>query len=305
MPVTTKTARVTEELSGRADRVVQSLTGLSHSKMRGLFDNGCVTINGGPSDHGGQRVKPGDQVAVCYDPQQGYREKKKPWTDRAFLIVYEDEHIIVVNKSAGVLTVATDLGEPNALADRVSHYLKSTSRQREAFVAHRLDRGVSGLLVFAKSPAMLARLQEQFRERKPERLYIAIVAGVLKSPAGTFRSYLETGDNLDQFSTPDERHSQLAITHYRVQHQLPDTTVVEVRLETGRRNQIRVHFADHGHPVLGDPRYGRHKTMHERWPKNRLALHAISLGFEHPATGQPMRFESPLPKTMRLFIGKN
>jgi 23S rRNA pseudouridine1911/1915/1917 synthase len=304
MPLTTKTARVTLELAGRADRVVQSLTNLSHSKMRGLFDHGCVTVNGQPCDHGGHRVKPGDEVTIRYDPHQGYREKKKPWTDRAFRIVYEDDHIIVVNKSAGVLTVATDLGEPNSLADRVSHYLKSTSRQREAFVAHRLDRGVSGLLVFAKSPAMLARLQEQFKLRKPERRYIAIVAGILKSPAGTFRSYLDTGDNLDRFATPDDEKGQLAITHYRVERELHDTTVVEVRLETGRRNQIRVHFADHGHPVLGDPRYGRKQSQHDRWRTGRLALHAISLGFEHPATGKPISFESPLPKSMRLFIEK-
>jgi 23S rRNA pseudouridine1911/1915/1917 synthase len=305
MPLTSKTARVTEDQSGRVDRVVQSLTNLSHSKMRGLFDHGCVTINGRPCDHGGQSVKPGDQVEVRYDPHQGYREKRKKWDDRTFTIVHEDDAIIVVNKAAGVLTVATDHGERITLENRVSHYLKSTSRQREAFVAHRLDRGVSGLLVFAKSPLILKRLQDQFRDRKPERLYIAIVAGHLRAPAGTFRSYLDTGDNLDRFSTPDDEQGQLAITHYRLQQQLSDTTVVEVRLETGRRNQIRVHFADHGHPVLGDPRYGRRNSQHDRWPKNRLALHALSLGLEHPTTGEPMLFESDLPKSMRLFIAKS
>jgi 23S rRNA pseudouridine1911/1915/1917 synthase len=304
MAITTKTAHLINREPGRIDHVVRALTSLSHSKIRGLFDHGCVNVNGQPCLHAGMTVKSGDQVDVRYDPQQGYREKKKKWVDRTFLIVYEDEHIIVVNKSANVLTVATDHGERNTLDSRISHYLKHSSRQREAFAAHRLDRGVSGLLVFAKSPAILGRLQDQFKQRKPKRLYIAIVAGILKPSRGTFRSYLETGDNLDQFSTRKESQGQLAITHYRVLKELRDTTVVEVQLETGRRNQIRVHFADHGHPVLGDSRYRRKDAMHERWPTKRLALHAISLGFEHPATGKQLQFETELPKSMQRFIGK-
>ena len=304
MAITTKTVHLTDGEPGRIDHVVRALTSLSHSKIRGLFDHGCVNVNGQPCLHAGMTVKSGDQVDVRYDPQQGYREKKKKWVDRTFLIVYEDEHIIVVNKSANVLTIATDHGERNTLVSRISHYLKHSSHQREAFAAHRLDRGVSGLLVFAKSPAILRHLQDQFKQRKPERLYVAIIAGILKPSRGTFRSYLETGDNLDQFSTRKESQGQLAITHYRVLKELPDTTVVEVQLETGRRNQIRVHFADHGHPVLGDTRYRRKEAMHERWPTKRLGLHAISLGFEHPATGKRLQFETELPKSMQRFIGK-
>jgi 23S rRNA pseudouridine1911/1915/1917 synthase len=269
-----------------------------------LFDHGCVEVNGQPCALAGMQVRPGDQVDVRYDPQQGYREKKKKWTDRTFSLVYEDQHIIVVNKSASVLTVATNQGERNTLDSRVSHYLKHTGPKREAFVVHRLDRGVSGLLVFAKSPAILRLLQEQFKQRKPERRYIAIVAGIVTPSAGTFRSYIETEKNLNQSSTPDNSKGKLAITHYRVLKELPDTTVVEVRLETGRRNQIRVHFAEQGHPVLGDPRYGRKKSMHDRWPSKRIALHAISLGFEHPMTGKPLLFECEAPNSMKRFIGK-
>jgi 23S rRNA pseudouridine1911/1915/1917 synthase len=171
-------------------------------------------------------------------------------------------------------------------------------------VAHRLDLGVSGLLVLAKSPTVLAKLRDQFRQRKPERLYIAIVAGIPRSSTGTFRSFLQTADNLDQYSTQEEGEGRLAITHYRVQKELADTTVVEVRLETGRRNQIRVHFAEAGHPVLGDPRYRRKEAMHSRWSQNRIALHALSLGLEHPVTGKWMQFQSKLPDCMQQFIGK-
>jgi len=305
MATTTKTAHVTDEQAGRVDRVVRVLCGLPHRKLPGLFDHGCVTVNGGPCEDGGVRVEPGDRVDVCYDPQQGYPEKKRAWADATFSIVYEDQHILVVNKAANVLTVATERGgDENTLVDRVSHYLKHTSRRREALVVHRLDRGVSGLLVFAKTRTVLDELKEQFKARKPERRYVAIVAGVMKRASGTFRSHLETRKNLDQFSTRDETKGQLAITHYRVLKTLADTTVVEVRLETGRRNQIRVHFADAGHPVLGDPRYRPQDAVHEHWSANRIALHALSLGFEHPATGKPLLFESEWPSEMRRFIGK-
>jgi 23S rRNA pseudouridine1911/1915/1917 synthase len=250
------------------------------------------------------RVQAGDQVDVCYDPQQGYRDKKRKWVDRSFSIVYEDQQIIVVDKAAHVLTVATDDGERNALVDRISKYLQHTSSRREAFVAHRLDRGVSGLLVFAKSREVLQKLQDQFRNRKPDRRYIAIVAGKVKPPRGTFRSHLATSDSLDQYSTQVESKGRLAITHYCVLKEVQDLSVVEVQLETGRRNQIRVHFAEHGHPVLGDPRYRPREATHERWRERRLALHAVSLKFEHPATEEWMEFESELPVSMQRIIGR-
>jgi len=305
MPIQTLTTLVTADQAGRADIVVRALTQVSHSKLRGMFDNGCITINGQPCDDAGQRVKPGDSIDVRYDPQQGYREKKKAWTDRTFSILYEDQHVIVVNKAAHALTVATDTGsEINTLVERVSLYLRQTSHKREALPVHRLDRGVSGLLVLAKTPAALANLQEQFKQRKPQRRYMGIVAGHVQQAAGTFESYLETGKNLDQFSTFEEDKGQLAITHYQVRKLLPGATWVEVRLETGRRNQIRVHFADAGHPVLGDPRYKPTEAKHAKWQNNRLALHAVSLGFEHPATGKYLEFESRLPNAMLRFVGK-
>lgn len=304
MPLTTQTSHITPEQAGPVGKVVRTLTGLSHSRMRGLFDHGCVAVNGQPCDHPATPVQPGDRVDVRYDPAQGYREKKKAWSDPAFAIVYEDEQLIVVDKSAAALTVAVDHGEPTALADRITAYLRHSSRQREALVVHRLDRGVSGLLVFAKSQRALVALQQQFKEHKPERIYVALVAGAVAPDAGTIRSRLVTAQNLDQYSTRDPDEGQLAITHYRVLKSLPDATAVEVRLETGRRNQIRVHFADRGHPVLGDTRYGRDLAPHPLWPHRRLALHAASLGFTHPAANAPLRFTSPLPHTMQRLMGK-
>lgn len=297
-----QSVQVTPEQVGRVDAVVKQLTGLSHSRLRGLFDHGHIMVNEQPCTQTSHRVAAGDIVTINYDPQRGAPKEKRRWDDRSFSIVYEDADVIVVNKAAHVLTVETVKRERNTLASRVSHYLQQTSRHREALVAHRLDRGVSGLLVMAKTPAVLEQLRSQFRDRKPDRRYIAIVAGHVDPPAGTFQTFLHTNENLDQVSTFDEEEGKLAITHYRVQKMLADTTVVEVRLETGRRNQIRVHFADCGHPVLGDARYGTDNRPHPRWSPNRLALHAVSLGFEHPRTGKQLKFQSELPQCMQVFI---
>jgi 23S rRNA pseudouridine1911/1915/1917 synthase len=151
---------------------------------------------------------------------------------------------------------------------------------------------------------VLRALQAQFKARKPERLYAALVAGALTPAAGTFRSHLATTRNLDQVSTRRPDEGKLAVTHFRVLKELPEATAVELRLETGRRNQIRVHLADRGHPVLGDDRYGRHHAPHPLWPHRRLALHAVSLGFTHPATNHPLSFTSEWPACMQRLIDK-
>jgi 23S rRNA pseudouridine1911/1915/1917 synthase len=289
--------------AGRVDRVVRELAKTSHSQSRGMIDQGRVAINGVACLSSSTLVAPGDAVTVRFDPQQRYREKKvKVWDDRTFQIHFEDQHLIVVNKVAGTLTVPTDNQESNTLIERVSVYLSHARGQRNAWLVHRLDRDVSGLLVFGKSEQIAAQLIEQFKHRKPRRIYAAIVAGRVAADEGTFESDLATGKNLDRFATSQSRKTQHAITHFRVQRRMVDTTQVEVTLETGRRNQIRVHFADAGHPVLGDPRYGAKRSMHPKWKPNRIALHAQSLGFEHPVSHAPLQFDSPLPKAIVKFL---
>lgn len=285
----------------RVDRVVQGLTVLPRRQVRGLFDQGCVLVNGRTCTQPFERVSAGDRVEVRYEPSRRYRETKKPWRDPAFQVVFEDEHLIVVNKEAGFLTVPTPRDEIDTLIDRVSAYLIARGRGVQAHVAHRLDRGVSGLLVFGKSARVSSKLRDQFELRKPQRLYVAIVAGVLDQEEGTFRSHLATAKNLDRYSKQPGNDTQLAITHYRVQQRLNGATLVHVWLETGRRNQIRVHFAEAGHPVLGDTRYASRLATHPRWQKSRLALHAMALGFEHPVTGEAMSFESTPPTAISRF----
>ena len=304
MPLTQKSADVTDDspfLGQRADRLVQQLCGLSRSQIVGLFDHGCVTRNGAVTTQPAERLAVGDRVEVRYDAHQRYHPKPRPRRNLGFAIVFEDKHLIVVDKPADLLTVPTRRQETNTLQHKVEDYVRHVSKAHGAYPVHRLDRGVSGLLVFGKTQEMVRQLKDQFAANKPEREYVAIVAGRLKEKLGTFESLLATDKDLNRFSTEDAAIGQLAITHFRVVARLKGATLVQVRLETGRRNQIRVHFAEAGHPVLGDPRYQAELASHPQWPYERLALHARLLGFDHPVTGQAMRFEAPLPPEISRF----
>jgi len=302
MAMTTLSTTIDADNAGRVDLVIRQLSGSSRSQVRGMVDHGCVSISGAPCETIAASVAAGDFVSIRFDLTQSYHEKKKRWDDRTFNISFEDDHLIVVDKSAGSLTVPTDRNEKNTLVERVSVYLSHSRRKRQAWVIHRLDREVSGLLVFGKHKPIADRLIEQFKQRKPQRVYTAIVAGEMSSDDGTFNSHLATGKNLDRFVARPSRMTEAAITHYRVLRRMSDTTLVEATLETGRRNQIRVHFADAGYPVLGDPRYKTKQAMHPRWIRKRIALHAKSLGFVHPVSGEAMTFESPLPSALEKFL---
>jgi 23S rRNA pseudouridine1911/1915/1917 synthase len=305
MPLSEKSVTIRDdslEVGVRVDRIVQTLCGLSRSQVTGMFDHGCVQVNGAVCQSPGQAIEAGDRVTLKYDPHQRYHPKNKPRRNLGFELVFEDRYLVVVVKPPELLTVPTRGGETNTLVHKVSEYVRHVAGRREAFTAHRLDRGVSGLLVLGKTLEISQAIRDQFALHKPEREYVAIVAGRLKPQEGTFESLLATDRDLNRFSTDDEDIGQLAITHFRVLKRLRDATQVQVWLETGRRNQIRVHFAEAGHPVLGDPRYKADLATHRHWPYKRLALHARTLGFDHPVTRQSLRFTSPLPVEMERFL---
>jgi 23S rRNA pseudouridine1911/1915/1917 synthase len=245
-------------------------------------------------------LEPGDRLRVEYEPLAPVLPKEPASGQQQVEIVYSDAHLVVVEKPAALLTVPTPYREKVTLISLLEKKL-----QAQAYCVHRLDRGVSGLLVFAKELAIAEALRDQFAERKPERLYVALVAGNVRQREGTFRSHLATDKELNRYSVEDETAGELAITHYRMVEQLQDASLVEVQLETGRRNQIRVHFAEAGHPVLGDARYGRGVRTAVPWNHRRLALHAQTLGFVHPVTGAALRFESKLPREMGEYIAKS
>lgn len=286
-----KTLSITVDgtIAGRADKIIRQLTGASHSQVRGMFDYQCVTVDGTPCTDASAQVAQGNVVSIRYNPEQRYRQKKvvRQWDDRTFELVFEDDDLVVVNKAAGTLTVPTDKEESNTLLDRVSVYISHSKRNRQAALVHRLDRIVSGLLVFGKHESMGELLIEQFKTRKPDRTYAAIVAGIVDDDEGTYTSRVD---------------GEIVATDYRVEQRLGDTTLVTVTLQTGMRNQLRAHFHRAGHPVLGDPRYGSKEATHVRWLRRRIALHAKTLGFLHPVSGEAVQFDSPLPTPMAKFV---
>lgn len=207
-------------------------------------------------------------------------------------IVHEDESVIVIDKPAGLLTMATDTERTKTAYAAVRAYLNNRKRPEKVFIVHRLDREASGLLVFAKTFEAKERLQDQFKDHSAGRRYIAVVEGVVKEDRFTIRSYLAENAAYNVYSTPNRKIGKLAVTHVRVVKRRSKATMVEVRLETGRKHQIRVHLAEKGHPIVGDKNYGG------GWnPIRRLALHGARLEFKHPATGKAMSFDAPYPKT--------
>tara|TARA_B100001094_G_scaffold322092_1_gene370860 strand:+ start:437 stop:1306 length:870 start_codon:yes stop_codon:yes gene_type:complete len=206
-------------------------------------------------------------------------------------ILFEDEDIIVVNKQAGLLSVATNKMEPDTLHSRVVNYLKSQNEKSWAFIVHRLDRETSGVMIFAKHKRHKEYLQEQFAKREVHRIYHALVEGKPQIDRGTIHEWL-LEDKFLRVKTVKKNHPQAkeAITHYSVEDNDEFASLIQLTIETGRRHQIRVGLANLGCPVVGDSDHGA-----EGNPIGRIALHASSLEFLHPETDDPVRFEAPIP----------
>lgn len=287
----------------RLDHIVAECLQLTRSQARGLFDFDGVRVDGRFCGDAGQRRGESQSLELRYIPGKKYEPVGFGWQNRPFHILFEDNSILVVEKKAGVLTVPSDKGERHTLIHSLQDYLKRTSKYQVTLVAvHRLDRETSGLLVFAKGQAVADNLIAQFKEQKPHRLYAVIAAGHLTKDQGTFESRFITDAFLNQHSSRTGDKGLLAITDFTVLERLKDTSLVQAKLRTGRRNQIRVHLSEAGHPVIGDQRYRSQQAKHPQWPHRRLALHAQTLGFTHPMSGEPLSFESPIPLEMELFL---
>lgn len=213
-------------------------------------------------------------------------------------IVFEDRELIVADKPAGLLTIATETERSRTLYAMLYDYVKRKKPPERIFVVHRLDREASGLLVFAKSPTAKRVLQEQFKERKAGRAYTAVVEGSMVGDGETLRSRLSENRAHRVYSTRDSLGGRLAVTHVRVVRRGRARTLLDLRLESGRKHQIRVQLAERGHPIVGDRAYGSRTN-----PIRRLALHATRLTLSHPATGRPLEFRSPCPRSIAALVG--
>ncbi len=251
----------------------------SRRSLKQWIERGRVEVNGHVVREGRVDVGAGDRIALG-------RHGAGPFP-LALGLVFEDEDLLVIDKPPGLLTIATERERERTAYRLLRDYLQAGQPPRRAFIVHRLDRETSGLLVFAKSVRAKRRLQEQFEAREVERIYVAVVEGRVRDDRGVLTSRLVQDRGLRVRAGPRGRE---AITRYRVRERRSDTTVLELSLGTGRRQQIRVQLADLGHPIVGDRTHGSRSDR-----RGRLCLHASRLGFVHPESGRRVHFDSAAP----------
>ncbi len=292
------------------DLMQAKLGGMTVTSIKQLLRSRRVQVNGAICTRGDQALKAADEVTIL--SQAGTTTLHHP----KLSLVYEDDYLLVVNKKQGLLTVPTnpDSAETTALSI-LKAYVRKQHPRNNIFVVHRLDRETSGLLVFAKTPQLQEYMRTYWRQLVTKRTYIALAEGILPEQKGTITTWLtEDKRNAMVFSSPVDDGGQKAVTHYEVlgtrelrdqkseirdQRSTEENTLslVALNLETGRTNQIRVHLASIGHPVVGDRKYGHGNTFS---PVDRLCLHARILEFIHPATEQVVHFETPIPREFKV-----
>ena len=237
-------------------------------------------------------VKSGDVVEY-----KKYKAQPNTW-NAPFPVLFEDEVIMVVEKPAGILTHAEKGTAGTSLYKEMLEYIKERSKGNERiYVVHRLDREVSGIILFAKSEVIQEQIKDQWRETKKK--YYALIHGKPGKDKGTIISWLMEGRDLRVHSVREQEGAKQAITHYEVIKELPANTLLEITLETGRKNQIRVHLSEMGCPVVGDWRYGAKDKV-----KRRMRLHAFYFSMNHPVTGAFMEFKSRMPKGFLSLLDK-
>lgn len=256
----------------------------SRTTLRQMLQAGRVRVNAKTEKDAKRVLGPGDVIEV------GGKSVTRPLPE-GLSILHEDEDLIVVLKANGLLTVATERERETTAQAYLNTYLGMTVRER-IHVVHRLDRETSGVLVFAKNFHAREVLKEQFAAHTVDRIYVAVVEGEPDPETGTFRTYLRERKDLKMESVDPHPDAKLAITHYRTLRTNGRYSLLEVTLETGRKNQIRAHLAEGGHPVVGDRMYGNEVN-----PLGRLGLHARLLGFDHPVSGKHLIFEAAAPSS--------
>lgn len=295
------------EAGTRLDKFLASDTRLgSRARAFAAIERGKVFVNGTEAAvaDAAAKLAPGDVVRVWMDRPGSARRRARAGLHGDLPIVYEDDVLIVVNKPAGLLAVPLERrAEAASVFDQVEDHFRPSGKRRP-LVVHRIDRDTSGLVVFAKDAAAQAALKAQFKRRQPERVYWAIVYGHPDPPSGTWRDHLvwDTRLLIQKETSPRDPQGLEAISHYRTIERFAATALVEVRLETGKRNQIRIQARLRGHTLVGERRYTYGPESLRTVRFERQALHALRLGFEHPTTGRPLVFEAPLPADMQDLL---
>jgi 23S rRNA pseudouridine1911/1915/1917 synthase len=275
--------RITKEIS-LLEHLFGAFQTASKTTVKQRITHGNVRVNGKMVTNPAVILKEGDTIE--YIKQEVKINKVKP----PYQVIFEDNALLVAVKPAGLLTIGDRGLGGTSFYQQMQAYVKENSKGKERlFVVHRLDREVSGILLFAKSEALQEEIKKHWMDTK--KLYYALVEGQPTEDKGTIRSWLTEGHDQRVYSVNVQEGAKLAITHYRVMDRTPDYTLLEVELETGRKNQIRVHLSEMGCPVVGDRRYGADARF-----ERRIRLHAYYLSFRHPVSGHLVDFKSKMPK---------
>lgn len=264
----------------------------SRNAIKSLLAHKQIKVNNRLVTQYNQELKAGDTVFIMkYD--QSRKEKRL----KGLKIVFEDDDIIVIDKEAGFLSVSTDKEKINTIYGTLNEYVKNKNKNDKIFVLHRLDKGISGLMVFAKDMELQTVFQKNWDQLVKEYTYSAIVEGCPPNKKGAITSWLTENKNLVMVSSPTDNGGLHAVTHYKTVKTTGRYSLLDIRLETRRKNQIRAHMQYIGHPVVGDKKYGASNN-----PIKRIALHGASLTLKHPSTGELLEFRSNIPKSMQLLI---
>lgn len=270
------------------------LPSLGRNKIKSILAHYQVLVDGMPVTRFDFELASEDVVTVL---KYGKKEKGKGKEPFDLPIIYEDDDFIVINKPSGLLSIASDKEREKTAYRMLNNYVRQKDPKSRIFILHRIDKDTSGVLVVCKNVKIRDALQKHWNERVMDRGYYAIVESAMDQPKGTFHTWLiENSTNL-MFSSHKKGEGQEAITHYEVMEDNGTYSLLDVHIDTGRKNQIRVHLKEAGHPIIGDDKYGNGVN-----PLKRLGLHAYLLAFEHPLTKKKMVFKAPMPKEFLELI---
>ena len=264
--------------------------GVSRNRAKDLLSGRAVSVDRKLTTQFDTPLTPGQIVRVARHRQSTML------VNRFVKVVYEDKDLIVIEKNIGILSMAAT-AKQFCVKDILDEYFKKRHFKCTAHVVHRLDRDTSGLMMYAKNIETAQMLEEEWKETVYDRRYVAVLCGKMEQEGGTVRSWLKDNKAFITYSSPEDNGGKYAVTHYHRLETSDEYSLVEMKLETGRKNQIRVHMSDLGFPIAGDKKYGNgHDPLH------RLCLHAYRLCFTHPRTGEDMQFETPVPKAFKELI---
>jgi 23S rRNA pseudouridine1911/1915/1917 synthase len=266
----------------------------SRNSVKSLLGSHRVSIDGAPVTQFNFKLFPGDTVIISDSPIRKKTRSNLP-------IIYEDNDLIVINKPSKLLSVPSDNEKGSTAFRMVNDYLQQKDKHNRAFIVHRLDEDTSGVLMFAKNDKMAKALTDgdNWNNLVKKRGYYAIVEGQLENKSGTITSYLKKNSQNLMYSSKKKGDGQYAITKYKIIDECKDYSLADVDIMTGRKNQIRVHFGDLGHHIIGDDKYGEPSN-----PIKRLGLHAYELDITNPFTGKLMKFKAPMPSEFSALFNK-